>query len=569
MLLRLISGAAIAALVAPAAHSQVWLSPGNLVLQGDDASATITLSNPFTMPDGTAVTQLDVDTNGRVFPAGADTPDFSESITELLGGPTSICPYWDDLVVETSGRSGVYFNTIAGLDVITWNDVRQFGGTNLFTMQLQLLPTGNFFVLYDSRVDADEPLVGLSAGIGNADPGSSDYTAGPIATAGNPEVYEDFDLAPFDMQSSFLVFNPDGSGGYNVAWQGGLPDPNFVFGGIETSGLGCPRFAMTAAPSNPGYVVVPTATADQTFLQGQPLGLSDDGESGPLPLGFTFTFPGGSAVTDIEVLANGRVVPANSGELADFTPTLAEFLNDPVPQIAGYWTDMNPGAGGEIYFNAGAGTASITWVDVPQFSGDEPFLFQIRLFADNSFQVLLGDTPLNGASVTAVRDLLIGFTDGNGAVDPGETDLTTMLPVAVPGDTFYEFFDVLGASDIEDLPENMPVLSFSTGPVIGQPLDLEVSNLPSGTLSVGLLIGLPTILDLSNFGIAAPGCTVLSDGLIGVGLPISGSTTGTVSLPLPNDPNLIGVQTVFQSVAIAPMNPPVSVSDAKTVTIGS
>ena len=82
-------------------------------------------------PDGTVTSRVDVDSNGRIqLPPG--TTDYSESVSELLANPASICPFWDDLTFD-GAADDLYFNALPGVALITWESVRRFDTTELFT----------------------------------------------------------------------------------------------------------------------------------------------------------------------------------------------------------------------------------------------------------------------------------------------------------------------------------------------------------------------------------------------------------------------------------------------------
>ena len=104
----------------------------------------------------------------------------------------------------------------------------------------------------------------------------------------------------------------------------------------------------------------------------------DDGNSGPLPLGFTFDYYG-ERYESINVCTNGW---------ASFTDeTSVEWGNvgipDPEPpnnMLAPFFDDLNLENGGTIYFYSNnADTAIITWQEVPDWRQEGIFTFQIIL----------------------------------------------------------------------------------------------------------------------------------------------------------------------------------------------
>ena len=100
------------------------------------------------------------------------------------------------------------------------------------------------------------------------------------------------------------------------------------------------------------------------FRPGEPLPLLDD-SSVELALPFTFSMCG-TPYDEVIVNANGTVSfgSPNSG----FAESAAQFLAGP-PQIAGSWDDLNPLAGGKIFFTETAGHFTITFEEVPERTG--------------------------------------------------------------------------------------------------------------------------------------------------------------------------------------------------------
>ena len=83
---------------------------------------------------------------------------------------------------------------------------------------------------------------------------------------------------------------------------------------------------------------------------GTNLGLDDDGVAAGLALGFSFPIPGGTSITEIDVCANGFVWLADNGDDGCCDAILADFLSED-PRIAVLWTDLDPSAGGAVWFH--------------------------------------------------------------------------------------------------------------------------------------------------------------------------------------------------------------------------
>ena len=142
---------------------------------------------------------------------------------------------------------------------------------------------------------------------------------------------------------------------------------------------------------------------------GSNLALTDDSVAIGLPLGFAFPMPGGGTTSSISVSSNGFVwlgVRADPGCCnGDVLKLVAQMA-----RIAPLWLDLDPGAGGAVWFNAfpaSGGTpasAVVTWEDVPEFGAAAPMTFQLQLFADGSFTTFYDANfaPVDKASVTLV-----------------------------------------------------------------------------------------------------------------------------------------------------------------------
>lgn len=226
----------------------------------------------------------------------------------------------------------------------------------------------------------------------------------------------------------------------------------FDFGGPDAGGY---RFANNSADavanspfgySNYGFVDVSGT--------GTPIaGLGDDGQLGPFPIGFPFTFYG-TAVTDFHVQGNGFI--------AFSAPGTGFFANGLIPAAAApnnacywYWSDFDytdtdvPGRG-IFYGNAPNGDRVIQYVMAPQWdnSGTNPdewlsaeviltqaggIKFQY-LNRGASFDPTFRTVGIENATGTAGT---LYHIDGDGGpiVDGGSIDFTTaaLVPVEIAG----------------------------------------------------------------------------------------------------------------------------------------
>ena len=152
---------------------------------------------------------------------------------------------------------------------------------------------------------------------------------------------------------------------------------------------------------------------------GTNLGLDDDGVAEDLALGFAFPVPGGTTATEIDVCANGFVWLAPNGDDGCCDANVLDFLADD-PRIAVLWTDLDPSAGGGVWFQtvaAGAGLpahAIITWQNVPEFGESLGMTMQLQMYADGSFSI-----SYDARADVITHTALVGVTEGLGATANG------------------------------------------------------------------------------------------------------------------------------------------------------
>lgn len=104
-----------------------------------------------------------------------------------------------------------------------------------------------------------------------------------------------------------------------------------------------------------------------------------------------------------------------------------------------------------------------------------------------------------------------------------------------------------------------PVLAATNAPRLGQPLPFSMSSLPPSTVAASLALGTSSTqlgawmlpLPLDFLGIT--GCWLLHDLSLTGGVPMAlAGSNATLTLPVPNDPNLLGGQLFAQGWAVAP-----------------
>jgi hypothetical protein len=182
-----------------------------------------------------------------------------------------------------------------------------------------------------------------------------------------------------------------------------------------------PDVTFTGAGSGSGRYVLSINT-----YRGSVLPAGDDTAT-PLPLGFTFRYQGQNW-TSAFVNSNGSVT-FGAGD-TDFSSSVPELLAR-APRIAPLWTDLDARFG-LVIAEPGTLKASVHYVSVPEFFSDSPNYFSVHLLPLGIFALDYGATARGGA--------LVGITQGNGAADPGESDLSDGLPLFSGRGTRYEEF---------------------------------------------------------------------------------------------------------------------------------
>jgi hypothetical protein len=314
--------------------------------------------------------------------------------------------------------------------------------------------------------------------------------AGPCQST----VYEQFgSAASFDLSNSNMGF--------------ALSGQNYVFG---------------AAGGGAGYQATPTGTA---------LTLTDD-STATVTLPFTLAFPGGTT-TQLVVCSNGFISPVNNGTA--FNPSAASFLTG-AATWAGLWQDLNPASGGQVLSNVTATSARISFVNVRSFTGTGTVNVQYEFLSNNRVNIYWGTcAPTGNAPFT-------GWTPGNGATDPGSTNLTTAIPA--------------GLTLCPSAPTVQPLrLDPSARPVLGTTISMNSSNIPAGTAFAALMFSavIPNpAIDLTAIGMG--GCFAYVDPATAqtFNSAFAPSTSWSQSLALPNNPAFVGASLGWQTVSFSP-----------------
>ncbi len=180
-------------------------------------------------------------------------------------------------------------------------------------------------------------------------------------------------------------------------------------------------FGFTGAGDGGGRYVLSIRS-----YRGSVLAAGDD-TSTALPLATPFRYQGQNW-SSVFVNSNGNLTFGAAS--SDFSETVPELLAGP-PRIAPLWDDLDATTG-LVIASSDHGVTSVHYVSVPEFFSDSPNYFSVHLLPLGLFAIDYG--------ATARSDALVGVTQGNGATDPGEQDLSDGFPILSGRGTHYEQF---------------------------------------------------------------------------------------------------------------------------------
>lgn len=151
------------------------------------ANQTIAVPLPWVFPyqGGRSTNTLRVCSNGWVALEATTTTDASETVAELLSGPARVFAMWDDLNPTLGGS--VHWEqdpNDATQFHVTFLGVFEAGTSNPNTFQYTFHQGGTMEIKWGSCTITD-CLVGFGLGNNQADPGSTDVSATPVAVLGD------------------------------------------------------------------------------------------------------------------------------------------------------------------------------------------------------------------------------------------------------------------------------------------------------------------------------------------------------------------------------------------------
>lgn len=231
-----------------------------------------------------------------------------------------------------------------------------------------------------------------------------------------------------------------------------------------------------------GGIIVTAGSASNADIvltdPGPVLPLGDD-DTIAVALGFDFPFCDGNLYDTVFVNSNGSLT-FGAGD-TDFSESTTDFLAG-APRIAPLWDDLSPNEGGSVTAENTGGEFVVEFSGVPQFFTGDSNNFTVTLRPDGTYTIAYGDI--------GTQDAIIGRTEGNGAADPGSTDLSAETqPIGFGLQTIYQLFSVetidlanqsFEFTPCQELP--FPVLDVDTTPIV---VDVIVDSSEDRVLAIG------------------------------------------------------------------------------------
>jgi hypothetical protein len=290
--------------------------------------------------------------------------------------------------------------------------------------------------------------------------------------------------------------------------------------------------ALSMLPTGSGYLALPGITQFvPPSAAATTLTLGDDTET---TVALAAPFPHSAGATNSLTVCSNGFVSIATGNGTGYIPTPATTLS--APQTA-WWAqhDYNPAAAGSgaVKFEQIAGVAYITWDGVYDYGGTAPTsanTFQFQFDTTSGAVHLVFQTMSPGGN-----GRLVGYSPGGASADPGNFDLSAVLPATIN----------LTASDLAPL-----ALAASARPLVGTTINLTASNTTGANIGVNFLsvVQIPAPgFDLGVLG--APGCAALVDVNAGVSSVIGNVLGLSLSAPFAIPATApLGVQVFSQSV---------------------
>jgi hypothetical protein len=184
-----------------------------------------------------------------------------------------------------------------------------------------------------------------------------------------------------------------------------------------------PDLDLNGGGASEGRYVLSVRTVDAVLLD-----LGDD-DSVEVPF-LSFQFPyQGAAWDTVWLNSNGNLTFGQADPLS-FEETVAWLLDGP-PRICPLWDDLSPDQGGTVSLERTPDSLTIRFEDVPEFFSPFGNTFSVTLRADGGIVFSYEGTGGN--------DGIVGVSAGEGAADPGPTDLSEAESLTALGTTYERF----------------------------------------------------------------------------------------------------------------------------------
>lgn len=561
----LLVGAAAASLQAQCYDSNTGITVGT----GDDivlAGQTLPFAFPF---NGATYTTVHPSTNGFVYLGNGTASTLanccSGNVTALTTSSSPmLAPWWTDLNM-IAGTGAVKFNASPAAAVVTWENAVEYGNSVPFSVQLQLLPTGEFDFIWDARVairSSKTFLVGMSPGAGATAGAQTNFAVvGTSATNTNHQIFGPANGAVsvsgkgvhFVPTNPGFVWVPTNCSASHTSYGAGCysaPGGLFyeLFNDAVAANAGLQGNALLLTPAGGNYVpswLPGTATALYLPPSAAAVAMatSDDGDT-PVALPLPLTLPSGAA-NNLVVSHNGiiTVTTATVGNnYFDYTPSGAEMAAALGLAFYPGWHDWNDGdtvGTGRIKTELVGGTFCITWDNVENYPVGvaNPGTMQVQFQLATGVVTYVWTAIDPSTASTFGTSYLVGFKADGALADPGSISLATALPPTV-GFTLFPL-------SLSATPN--PVST----PTAGTTVTYTTNNIPEFAPGSGIRLAVNILslgsvpapgLDLGFLG--APGCVALVQSTDFTQSMVGASALQSVTFAIP-----AGVPTGFQIYA--------------------